>query len=604
MRAVSHLGVRRLGVASELGRLAYQVRQNSDDHSRMYIYLGVPTMRLPATTDKLKLGLRDGDDRLVAAATDAYGDMTLRVEADEQITSAVLTVATTAGNVLLTEPIAVEGRRGKVTFGLPLNTPRIEGDLVVQAAAMLANGHFALGGRRVITPKNGLFIEDIAGLTDWSDSLERTLYVTLRNDNHSVHEGRLTGFLTDDQGVPGKFFTSQYRLGARSRGTFPITVHADRAGVYSLEIVTSSTKPELVPATSTPAFAIRRPIFMGKIDKGLVWMQHDTVLRPGLNEDANVSWLFPLINAGQRRLDDVYATIESEVPAGKEVGKPVLEPLGTIAPGEPKWIGGSLKLPRELSSPYLLRLTIDERATSTTTVYQQEYTQAEFPDLEIVPRTIKITPELLTQGSSVLVTLKVRNTGGQMGGPFRVALMSDKEGAPSEVLPSMTGDNDRELPALRPGAETEILLRWDPFKELGRTRIWIVADTRNAHVERNKRNNTIPLYLDFRSKWKLRAGPIGFRPIEGGKVVLGALVQNDGETDARRISVLFYRSDEHTKENFLGEVLIPRVAAKSNQTIEFTWDISAEDPERLKGVKPSYTIQLKGSLQRVSSSTE
>lgn len=604
MRAISQLGVRRLGVASELGRLAYQVRMGSDDHSRMYIYLGVPTMRLPATTEKLKLGLRDSEDRIVAAATDAYGDMTLRVEADEAMTSAVLTVATTAGNVLVTEQIPVEGRRGKVTFALPMGTPRIQGDLVVQAAATLASGKLALGGRRVITPKNGLFIEDIAGLTDWSDSLERTLYVTLRNDNHSAHEGRLTGFLTDDQGVTGKFFISQYRLGARSRGTFPITVRADRAGVYSLEIVTSSTKPELVPATSTPAFAIRRPIFIGKVNKGLVWMKHDTVLRPGLGSDGNVSWLFPLINASQTRLDDVYATIESEVPTGKAVGQPVLEPLGSVAPGEPKWIGGALKLPRELSSPYLLRLTIDERATSTTTVAQQEYTQAEFPDLEIVPRSIRITPDLLTQGSSVLVTLKVRNTGGQMGGPFRVALVSDKDGGPDSPLPSMTGDNDRELPALRPGAETEVRLRWDPYTELGRVRIWIVADTRNAHVERNKRNNTLPLFLDFRSKWKLRAGPIGFRPIEGGKVVLGALVQNDGETDARRISVLFYRSEEHTKENFLGEVLIPRVAAKSNQTIEFTWDISAEDPERLKGVKPSYTIQLKGSLQRVSSTTE
>ncbi len=603
MRAVTILGVRHLGVASELSRLAYQVRHGSDDHSRMYIYLGVPTLSLPAAELRARMVLSDPEGRPVANVTDAGKGVMVQLDADDAITSGVVTAATSTGYTLEERFIAVQGNRAEAEFG-PLVGSTFDGDVTISADLVLASGRRATVGRRLFLPKRLLFIEDVDGLADWGEGLERRINVTLRNDAFVECEGRLRAVLADQQGNLGETFEVPYRVVGRGRGTFPVVVRAPRAGVYSLELVTSSTEPELAPSTAPPAFALRRPIIMGGVSGGFTWMARDTMLRPGYGSSGVVSWLLPVVNTSQGRIDEIETKLECEMPPGSLLGAPEFETVGPMAAGEARWLTTITRLPREIAQPFLLRLTVESAQGGGPVVSERTFSTAEIPDLEVVPGSVHVEPALLTQGSSVIVKLAVRNAGGPMGGPFRVALAADKEGQPGDPLPCMTAENDREYPPLRPGASTEIRLRWDPFAEVGRVRIWATADARGAHVESNKRNNSIPIDLDFRSKWKLRAGPIGFRPLPDRKVMLGAYVENDGETDAQRVTVLFYRNEPHTKDNLIGEVLLPRVPAKSNQTVEFIWDVSKENPEELRAVKPSYTIQLKGSLQRVSSSTQ
>ncbi len=603
MRAVTMLRVRHLGVASELSRIAYQVRHGSDDHSRMYIYLGVPSLSLPATEVRARMSLADPVGRAIANVTDAGQGVVARIEADEDIRSGVVTASAANGYVFDEKPVEVAGRTATAQFD-PLLPSNFGGDLTISADLVLANGRRATVGRRLYLPRRQLFIEDVDGLASWEKSLERRIHVTLRNDAHVDAEGRIRATLADQQGNLGETFEAPYRVVARGRGTFPLVVHAPNAGVYSLELVTSSTEPELAPATAPPAFALRRPIIIGNVAGGFTWMARDTMIRPGYGSMGAVSWLLPVVNTSPNRIDNIETRLDCEMPPGQALGSPEFETVGSMGGGEARWLTTLTRLPREIAQPFLVRLTVEGGGNRQPVVAERAFSTAEIPDLEIVPGSIHVEPELLTQGSSVIVTMKVRNAGGPMGGAFRVALSADKEGQPGDPLPCMTSENDREYPALRPGATTEVRLRWDPFAEVGRVRVWAVADARGAHVESNKRNNAIPIDLDFRSKWKLRAGPIGFRPLPDRKVLLGAYVENDGETDAQRVTVLFYRKEPHTKDNLIGEVLLPRVPAKSNQTVEFVWDVSKEDPESLRSVKPSYTIQLKGSLQRVSSTTQ
>ena len=57
-----------------------------------------------------------------------------------------------------------------------------------------------------------------------------------------------------------------------------------------------------------------------------------------------------------------------------------------------------------------------------------------------------------------------------------------------------------------------------------------------------------------------------------------AEIINDGETDARDLSVIFYRGEQPDKSRTLYETLIPTLAAQSTETLTYEWNFG-QDPD-------------------------
>ncbi len=70
LRAWTNLGVRSQGVLAELSRIYYQAHEPRDNHSRMFLFLGDPTLRLPPGKSGEEKALRPSDARLVRLGGD------------------------------------------------------------------------------------------------------------------------------------------------------------------------------------------------------------------------------------------------------------------------------------------------------------------------------------------------------------------------------------------------------------------------------------------------------------------------------------------------------------------------------------------------------
>jgi Peptidase family C25/CARDB len=222
-------------------------------------------------------------------------------------------------------------------------------------------------------------------------------------------------------------------------------------------------------------------------------------------------------------------------------------------------------------------------------------------DLSFVTAPPEITPESPSEGLTILINVVVFNNGNKVSFPSNIGLFKENTTDFRTPLRNIPGKPLLKIPSLYPGEKKNMQLRWDPIDNAGFYDILVKIDPENLNPESNKENNLMQIPLNVRSKMKLATNGI---TVEQGKspgtVQLVASVRNDGETDAPRVAVYFYRTKEQTQENFIGETLIDRIPALSEEKVIYTWSLIGEK-NNLDILDPSFTVALKGSLMRSSS---
>lgn len=151
-----------------------------------------------------------------------------------------------------------------------------------------------------------------------------------------------------------------------------------------------------------------------------------------------------------------------------------------------------------------------------------------------------------------------------------------------------------------------IRLRWDPVKNAGENKVFIIVDSKNQVPETNKQNNLAIVTVYVRTKADLQPQGIEIRqtPEEREKLIthLVAKVQNKGETEARNVFIRYFKSKIQTPETMIGERLLQRIDPGEIVETDYEWNLTEEEAHFT--YHPSFQVFLKGSSQRISSVEE
>jgi hypothetical protein len=220
------------------------------------------------------------------------------------------------------------------------------------------------------------------------------------------------------------------------------------------------------------------------------------------------------------------------------------------------------------------------------------------PDPAIVDGSLRLEPASPSDGLTIFAHFIVENRGAVVSQPTDLHL---RRMGSTEPLRDMTAFNVRTLPALLPGERRNLAWRWDPFENAGLNQIEVVIDPDGKLADLDRSNNTASAEVVVRTKWKLEPAGVALAVDEKAKTAsLVATIRNRGETDAARVSVVFYGAGSIQNETTrLGDVLIDRIPAGESATATFN-----VPPDRLplpSDFNPTFVVSLKGSQQRTSS---
>ena len=512
LRAWSELGIREQGLLGEFSRINHQVRREFDDHTRMFLFLGDPTLRLPPLPES------------PAIPPHSPLEESLMVE---------------GGDVLLDglrelDPASAGSRRW---------------------AARLVN--------RIATPRTvSLRLEILSPDGETVRQVEREVEVP----------GRAAAVEELDASLPGPgIYTALFSL-PHERGEY----FRDRL----------------------PSREAVRHVVEGGVGDAPVMLVHTKRLEPG---SAGRFWFQVVVyNPHDESLD-------AELRAERPDGGTLFRAPARLSPGRTRSMGavlpsGEVSGDRGDIHLRLMVRTDDERERHLADETRVNIGEEMLPRLVVARETINVSPEQLSDGLTVFVEGTLRNDSAVRTPAVNLVLIRG-EGEDAERLGDLTSSRPYRFTSMLPGEERPFRLRWDPMNNAGEYEIRVVADPDGQLPlrERELAEATVPLRV--RTKANLVTGDmlIGEGETENA-LRLAAEVANTGGTDARLVAVNFYYAQEQREETKVGEVIVERVPAGSTELVEFLWEPDREEAERLvEPVQPSFTIALRGSLQRVSS---
>lgn len=151
-------------------------------------------------------------------------------------------------------------------------------------------------------------------------------------------------------------------------------------------------------------------------------------------------------------------------------------------------------------------------------------------------------------------------------------------------------------------SSTTFHMRWDPFRNSGMRALRFVARPVGGWPTESDQDSSRTVQLHVRSKYKLRAFSRGIAPLTQEEKMLKQIrfvahVQNDGESPARGVKVVFYATPQRTPANMLGSVVLDEVPANGSAEATLTYKLKPGEEHRT--FRPTIEAFLKGSLQRV-----
>jgi subtilase family serine protease len=227
-------------------------------------------------------------------------------------------------------------------------------------------------------------------------------------------------------------------------------------------------------------------------------------------------------------------------------------------------------------------------------------------DLSIDARTVKLSEESPTEGKTVFFNVPITNLGGAAAKNFRICLYDNDPDTGGKPLFDYTSPPEKLITCLEAGETRTVRLRWDPVKNSDENRVFIKVDTANAIAETDKSNNIAVITIHVRTKANLK--PLGIDTRQTDKELaalithLVARIRNEGETEAKNVSVRFFKGKIQTSETMIGETLIPRIAPGETGETDYVWRLTEEEAHFKYHL--TYQVFLRGSTQRLSSVEE
>ncbi len=314
---------------------------------------------------------------------------------------------------------------------------------------------------------------------------------------------------------------------------------------------------------------------------------------------------FPLYNLGRKPLKYAEVVLRAGAFGNGKIVKSTR--INSVNPTMPRNV--SLDIP--IVNPLARRtFTIEARPpagandpTPTNNRFTFTYDPTSLPDLKIDAKTIKVSEKSPTEGKTVFFDVPVMNQGGSPATNVKICLYDNDPEKGGKTLFNYSGSPLLNIPHLRAGATKIIRLRWDPVKNSGSKDAFIKVDTLNRIPERDEENNLAVIHLYIRTKAQLKPAGIEIcqTPQERKKLIvhLIARVENKGETEAKNVSVAFFRGKIQSRKTFLGETLIPRINPGETAETDFIWKVT--EREARFTYRPTFQVFLKGSTQRLSS---
>ena len=221
------------------------------------------------------------------------------------------------------------------------------------------------------------------------------------------------------------------------------------------------------------------------------------------------------------------------------------------------------------------------------------------PDLAIPPEDITFDDNNPTEGFTVFINATVHNLGE---GPAENVKVEGYEKNPDEggrLMKSRIQTVDKEPINIEPQGSHTFTIRWDSVDNAGINNLYFKVYSIAKHSELNEKNNIAMKTMNVKKKFDIAAEKLKFKsaPEEQLKSIvhLIATIKNIGETDAKGITVRFYKEKEQTDENFLGEIIVSDLKAGETKEVEFIWQ--GKEEEKDKVFHPSYNAGLISSAQ-------
>lgn len=227
--------------------------------------------------------------------------------------------------------------------------------------------------------------------------------------------------------------------------------------------------------------------------------------------------------------------------------------------------------------------------------------------LRIGKDSLKIEPEKPTEGHTILAHVTIENAGDEASHAAALTLF-DKPPTPGLApaynhlkIPRLT------VPPLGPGRSIPMTLRWDPVKNAGEQSLWAQLEPHPLDGNSTPEELLAQGKVRVRTKEKLGYGRIWPAANEldrrRRRMFLKAEVKNEGETEAKNVTVFFFLGNQGDTSRVIHESLVKELPGNSKQTVIHEWDYGTdprfkEAPETLRFW---VMIMQKASGQRISS---
>ncbi len=576
--ALNKLHQNSFGQISEMARLNYQALFGDTDHSRMYILLGDPTLRIPQSKDSF----------VFHANSENKFDIQV-TSSEDSITTASVRQKSYTGTIIHEDLLI-----NKPSHNNQLSPPFILND-EVDSAQLLAYGYdqfnqYHQSIHLTTQPKQPVCINEV----QHNNSTKITTYF-IENQSTDNFEGEI-------------LITKEGDKNQQNPLSIPVSIPPHQ--VFSLPVDLSHMGTGVFRARITSSVS-DRPILL----------QSDTVIRNCIIQESSSDTSHLIIPEQDLCI----------LPSNGRKGSPLIELYianqGPISPQcEINWnlsadtlnFSGSkllgrlqkdsvsrelipVELPIEVTTPIQLSLRL-----SSTTGEDNNDASIQFsiipkylPDLAIVPDSINIKPQHLTEGATIFVEGSVINNGSVASLPCSVELFPEDSNDYLVPLRSLADHPNETIPMLLPNEVATFKLRWDPPKSTKFESINVYVDGKQSIVESDRQNNIHRVPITINSTWDLSAEGIQIQPSQPGFLKLIARIHNSGGTDAKKVVVKFYKTDIQSTDNLIAELLVDRISKQSTIDVSYEWDITNMDMDQW--LKPSFSINLLGSLQRISS---
>ncbi|MDK2972953.1 MAG: hypothetical protein PWP23_2708 [Candidatus Sumerlaeota bacterium] len=599
LSAFGEHNVRELGMLSEMSRLTYQAVQGVDDHSRMYLLLGDPTLQIPAARPILTVA---SEPEILTDSTEPQ-QITLAVSSDERLTSMTATLQTLDGEVLARiegqAPEPAEALAIPMEVTLPVNVDAVRA--VVRARD--AQGRLHAGGLVIERgPAKVLIASADQTAVDMASTTATISYVLENESGFAAQTTLIVDRLTGDSRV--EVARLDVEIPAHDRLLVPVAVTAPH-GAWVLEARVTPQPAGAINASAPSALLRSLAVIAdgtGRTD--VAFAPEAFRLLPARSRTSQPLVETFVANLGEgtplTRIQWTLRYPDGNVVTGERVA-------GRVGPGASLRVEVPVRMEMQMAADLTVELTgesdAEDDADLANNVLSHVLTADGLPDMRIVPGSVRVSPNHLAEGLTVFVDAEVENIGNGPSFECKAGLYAAGDEGYRETLRTIPGQLHDAIPSLAPGERWPVRLRWDPVGNLDTDSIQLVADSEAVLAEPDKQNNRVSVPVDIKSKWDLQARGVRLaRGRQPGTVVLIATIGNAGETDAQRVSVWFYADSEQNDETYLGEVLVERVPAGDQVLVPFVWNLEGVDVQAKR--RPSFSMALKGSLQRISSASD